>query len=115
MSPPIDGHKSTAGQAWTPYRLDGEMAEREGWSIDIPGLTYDEALRIRDIALADAKYGVLILDPASTMVRGFDRPTVELLATCLRAGLEHGDLGHLDAAGAQSMLEDCEAWLRQAK
>ncbi len=87
----------------------------EYWSIDIPGLTEEDALRIRDATIADAPWGVIVLDPQLTMARGYDRPTVELLAKCLRAGLANGDLDRLDAAGAKAMLEDCESWLSQAE
>jgi len=86
----------------------------EYWSIDIPGLAYERAVQLRNSLEDAAPWGVVLLDPRTNMVRGFDRPTVELLVTCLRAGLATGGLAHEDAAGAMSMLEDCEAWLQQA-
>jgi hypothetical protein len=87
----------------------------EYWSIDVPGLTREYAIRFRDAMLPDSPLGVLLLDPSRVMVRGFDRPTVELMVTCLEAGLATVDLPHLDRMGAMSMLEDCRAWLEQAE
>lgn len=84
------------------------------WSVDVPGLTYDQALRIQDALQSEAPLGVLLLDPSRTMVRGFDRPTVELLAHCLEAGLAAGGLSHADRMGALSMLEDCRDWLARS-
>ena len=89
------------------------MAE-EYWSIDIPGLTHEQAVRVRELLLADAPFGVLLLDPAETLVRGFDRPTVELMLKCLEAGLAGGDLPELDRSGAMSMVEDFRDWLQQS-
>ncbi len=75
-------------------------------------------MRARDLCLndpeVDTTWGVILIDPSVAMLRGFDRSTVELLMTCLRAGLATGELDPLDAAGAQGMLEDCKEWLRQA-
>ncbi|MBS2936863.1 hypothetical protein KDN32_03785 [Nocardioides sp. J2M5] len=87
----------------------------EYWSLDVPGLTREQAMRFQEAMLPDSPLGVLLLDPARVMVRGFDRPTVELMAKCLEAGLATLDLSHLDRAGAMSMLEDCRAWLEQPK
>lgn len=87
----------------------------EYWSIDIPGLTEEQALRIQEFALPDAQWGVTLSDPKVWMVRGFDRATVELLRGCLLAGIAQGALDHTDAHGAQSMVEDCETWLAQAE
>lgn len=84
------------------------------WSIDIPGLTYEQAVRARDLLQPDAPFGVVLLDPLQVMVRGFDRPTVELLVVCLEAGLATQDLSHVDRMGALSMLEDCRAWLEDS-
>lgn len=86
----------------------------ESWSIDIPGLTYERATRIRELLLPESSHGVVLLDPAKFMVRGFDRPTVELLVKCLEAGLAAGDLPYLDRMGAMSMLEDCQDWLQRS-
>ena len=87
----------------------------EHWSIDIPGLTHEQAIRFRDAMLPESPLGVLLLDPSHVMVRGFDRPTVELMARCLEAGIATLDLPYLDRMGALSMLEDCQAWLDQAE
>jgi len=86
----------------------------EYWSIDIPGLTREQAVRVRELLLADAPFGVLLLDPAETLVRGFDRPTVELMVKCLEAGLAGGELSELDRMGAMSMVEDFRDWLQQS-
>jgi hypothetical protein len=86
----------------------------EYWSIDIPGLTEDQARDFHDRLASEFDLGVLVSNPTVFMTRGFDRATVELLAQCLRAGLEAGGMSHEDWAGAKSMLEDCESWLEQA-
>lgn len=84
------------------------------WSVDIPGLTHDQAVRVHDLLQPYAPLGVLLLDPSKFMVRGFDRPTVELLAVCLEAGLATRDLAHADRMGVLSLLEDCRAWLEDS-
>lgn len=86
----------------------------ESWSIDVPGLTQERAKQVREWLLPESPHGVVLLDPAKFMVRGFDRPTVELLIKCLESGLAAGDLPHLDRMGALSLLEDCRAWLEQS-
>ncbi|MGO1975294.1 MAG: hypothetical protein ACTH2Q_20235 [Propionibacteriaceae bacterium] len=87
------------------------MTNNEYWSIEIPDLTYEQAVRLREHWLPESSIGVLLLDPSRVMVRGFDRPTVELMVKCLDAGLSLGDLVHKDRMGAMSMLEDCRGWL----
>lgn len=83
----------------------------EYWSIDVPGLTQDQAVRFREVLQPEAPYGVVLLDPSKVMVRGFDRSSVELMVVCLEAGLASSELSHLDRAGVLSMLEDCREWL----
>ena len=83
----------------------------EYWSIDIPGLTQEQAVDLQERLTPEFDLGVIVLNPQNVMMRWFDRPTVELLAHCLRAGLAAGGMGHADEAGARSMLEDCEEWL----
>lgn len=83
------------------------------WHIDIPGLTHELAARFRERLLQESPWGIHLMDPAEAMVRGYDRPTVELMVKCLEAGLEYGDLAHLDRMGAMSMLEDCQVWLEE--
>jgi hypothetical protein len=90
------------------------VTSSEYWSIDIPGLTYEQALRIKEFATRDAEWGVILADPRTTMVRSFDAATVRLIVRCLIAGLNSESLGPLDEAGARSLLEDCEAWFEQA-
>ena len=82
------------------------------WSLDIPGLTEEDARRLQAAHLDEFPFGVLLLDPSVVMVRGYDRATVTLLAKCVEAGLEAG-LDHADEAGAMSMLEDYRDWLSQ--
>lgn len=98
-----------------PNRPYSPSVSDEYWSIDIPGLTEEQALRMREQVLSDAQSGVILSDPKVWMVRGYDRATVELLRKCLLAGLAQGTLDHADAHGAQSMVEDCETWLAQAE
>ena len=86
----------------------------EYWSIDIPGLTQEQALDLRERLGPEFHFGVIVASPRDFMTRGFDRPTVELLVHCLRAGLAAGGMSHEDEAGALSMLEDCEEWLAGA-
>lgn len=87
----------------------------EYWSIDVPGLTYEKAVQCREALLPLSSFGVLLIDPARSMVRGADRPTVELLVKCLEAGLARSDLSRLDRLGAMSMVEDCQTWLEQCE
>jgi hypothetical protein len=86
---------------------------REYWSLDIPGLTEQEAQRLQAAHQAEFPVGVLLTDPSAFMVRACDRATVELLIKCLQAGLAHG-LDEGDDSGARTLLEDCQAWLDQA-
>jgi len=86
----------------------------EYWSIDIRGLTEEQARTLHERLASEFDFGVIVTSPRDFMTRGFDRPTVELLAHCLRAGLAVGGMSHEDSAVAQSMLEDCEGWLEQA-
>jgi len=88
--------------------------QREHWSIDIPGLTEEQAQALRERLAPEFSLGVIVTSPRTFMTRGFDRSTVDLMAHCLRAGLAAGGMNQLDAAGAHSMLEDCEGWLAQA-
>lgn len=48
----------------------------ESWSIDIPGLGQQDAQRLRDALEPEFPHGVVLLDPRSFMVRGFDAATV---------------------------------------
>lgn len=86
----------------------------EYWSIEIPSLTEGQAWELHERLASGFDLGVIVASPRAFMTRGFDRPTVELLAHCLRAGLAAGGMSHMDSAGAQSLLEDCEGWLTQA-
>jgi hypothetical protein len=86
----------------------------EYWSIDIPGMSEEQARSLHARLAPEFEYGVIVTDPRDFMTRAFDRSTVELLAHCLRAGLSAGGMNREDTAGAQSMLEQCEEWLQQA-
>jgi hypothetical protein len=88
--------------------------DSEYWSIDIPGLTEERARALQETLAPEFDFGVIVTSPRHVMIRGFDRPAVELLAHCLRVGLAAGGMSDLDTAGAQSLLEDCEEWLAQA-
>ena len=90
------------------------MTSDEYWSLDIPGLTFEQANRIKEFALADSKWGVIITDPRRMMVRGFDASTVKLLVGCLKIVLDRESFEGEDEAGVRSLLEDCEAWLEQS-
>lgn len=60
----------------------------EYWFTDIPGLTYERALRLREDLLPGSPFGVVLLDPSRVMmVRGFDRPSVRVMVESMRAGL----------------------------
>lgn len=84
------------------------------WSIDIPGLTREEAVDLRERLTPKFDHGVIVTSPRNFMSRNFDRSSVELLAHCLRAGLSAAGLVDEDEAGVLSMLEDCEQWLARA-
>lgn len=90
------------------------LGNREYWSIDIPGLTEQQAQAVQERLAPEFDFGVILSDPRHFMTRGFDRSTVDLVVHCLRAGLAAGGMSHADQAGAQSVLEDCEGWLAQA-
>ena len=84
----------------------------EFWSIDIPGLTRERAVEIRELLLPNSPFGVELIDPAEFMLRGSDRWTVErILIKCLEAGLAAGDMPYEERMGALSMLEDYRDWL----
>jgi hypothetical protein len=71
----------------------------EYWSIDIPGLTQEQARALRERLVPEFDFGVIVASPRDFMTRGFDRSTVHLLAHCLRVGLAAGDMSHADTAG----------------
>lgn len=84
------------------------------WSLDIPGLTEEDARRLQVAHAPEFPFGVLVVDPSVALLRGYDRDTVELLVKCLEAGLATG-LDHADEAGAMSLLEDFRDWLSGAR
>ena len=85
----------------------------ESWSIEIPGLTRERAVELRESLLPDSPFGVVLLDPTVFMVRGFDRWTAQLMIKCLEAGLASGGMLDEELVGAQSLLEDYRDWLAQ--
>ena len=87
----------------------------EYWSVDIPGLTEDQAVSLEERLAGEFECGVIVISPRQSMVRGFSRPSVEKMVFCLRAGLAAGGMSEEDEAGAKSLLEDFEAWLDQAE
>jgi hypothetical protein len=90
-------------------------AAGEYWSADIPGLTEDQAVSLQERLAAEFECGVIVTSPRHFMVRGFDRASVDMLVSCLRAGLAAGGMSDEDEAGVKSMLEDFETWLGQAE
>jgi hypothetical protein len=86
----------------------------EYWSIDLPGLTEQKALQIKDIVAPLVDWGVILLNPRTSMCRFHDRATVELLVKCLRWAAGSGDLTGVELSGAESLIADCEGWLAQA-
>ncbi len=55
------------------------MGSDEYWSLNIPGLTEEQAHQLRDQLGNQFSWGVLATDPRVFMVRAFDRPSVEVL------------------------------------
>jgi hypothetical protein len=66
-----------------------------------------------NVSRRDHQLDPILSDPTVWMVRAGDRDSVELVQRCLRAGLASGRLSPEDSLGAQSMMEDCEAWLAE--
>jgi hypothetical protein len=87
----------------------------EYWSVDIPGLTEDQAVSLQERLAGEFECDAIVISPRHVMVRGFSRTSVETLVSCLRAGLAAGGMSDEDEAGAKGMLEDFEAWLDQAE
>jgi hypothetical protein len=86
----------------------------ENWALDIPGMTYEQAVRFREVLLPDCPWGVVLIDPATFMLRGYDRGAVELMVKCFEAGLVEGNLSHADRMDAMSMVEDFQDWLERS-
>jgi hypothetical protein len=89
-------------------------AAGEYWSLDIPGLTENQAVSLHERLASEFDDGVIVASPRHWMVRMFDRSSVAILASCLRAALAAGGMSNRDAAGMHGLLEDFEAWLDQA-
>lgn len=90
----------------------------EYWSVDLPGLTYDEASRLLAWAQAN-KVGIggSLVDPARTFTRHLDHATTEALhaavAHYVATAAEHSQ----DAARTQilrGVAEDLDDWLRNS-
>lgn len=90
-------------------------AAGEYWSVDIPGLTEDQAVSLQERLAGEFECGVNIASPRHLMVRGFGRASVDKLVSCLRAGLAAGGMSGEDEAGVRAMLEDFDEWLDQAE
>lgn len=90
------------------------MINGEYWSRDFPGLTEEQADQIMGLAVPIVDLGAIVLDPRTSMVRGYDRGSVGILIKCLEVGIASDTLNYVDQAGAESMLEDCRDWLEQA-
>jgi hypothetical protein len=87
----------------------------EYWSVDIPGLTEAQAVSLQERLAGEFECGIIVTSPHHFMVRGFDCASVDMLVSCLRAGLAAGGMSDEDEAGARAMLEDFEDWLGQAE
>ena len=87
----------------------------EYWSIDIPGLTENEATSLQKRLAGEFDDDVIVVSPRDFMVRGFDHASVVTLVSCLRAGLAGGGVSGEGKACAQGLLEDFEAWLDRAE
>jgi hypothetical protein len=90
-------------------------AADEYWSVDIPGLTEDQAVSLQERLAGEFECDVVVISPRQLMVRGFPRVVVEKLVSCLRAGLAAGGMSDEDEAGVEALLEDFDAWLDQAE
>jgi hypothetical protein len=90
-------------------------AADEYWSLDIPGLTEHQAVSLQERLAGEFEDGIIVASPRHFMVRGFDRASVNMLVSCLRAGLATGGMSDEDEAGVKAMLEDFDAWLDQAE
>lgn len=81
------------------------------WGISIPGLTRERAEEIRDLLLPASPFGVVLLDPKTFIIDGFDRSTVEVMIKCMEAGLASGNLSQHESNGVESLLDDYRDWL----
>lgn len=91
--------------------LDWAMTESREWGIDVTGITRDDASRVVTM-LESSGFEASAVDPSRSMTWYLDRPSVEILASGLRAALESGQIvDHVTMAGLSSLLEDCEEWL----
>ena len=86
----------------------------EHWSVDIPGLTEDQAVSLRERLTGEFECDVMVINPRQVMVRGFPREVVETLVSSLRAGLAAGGMSDEDEPAVDAILEDFDAWLDQA-
>lgn len=93
--------------------MDCEVTQ-EYWSIDIPALTEERAVEIRELLLPDAPFGIVLSDPAKFMVGGNDRWTVESLVKIIELAFAQDDLTRDERVGARSVLEDYQGWLSTA-
>jgi hypothetical protein len=90
-------------------------AAGEYWSVDIPGLTEDQAVSLQKRLAGEFDPEVSVISPRQVMVRGFPREVVENLVSWLRAGLAAGAMSDEDKPFVEVLLEDFDAWLDQAE
>jgi hypothetical protein len=84
-------------------------AAGEYWSVDIPGLTEDQAVSLQERLAGEFECDVIVISPRHVMVRGFPREVVEKLVSCLRAGLAAGGMSDEDGPVVEAILEDFDA------
>lgn len=83
----------------------------EYWSVDIPGLTQDQAQVVQKSLSTTVPDGVMLIDPKHFMTRGYEKAGVELLVKALNVAVESGALSDYDQECAQTFIDDFEEWL----
>lgn len=86
----------------------------EYWSVDIPGLTEEQARALEGRLSEEFEFGVIVGSPRDFLTRHFDVETVHVLVRSLDAALGAGGLTVADTIGAESLLDDFATWLQQA-
>lgn len=89
------------------------MTRYDYWKLDVPALTRERAVQARQLVLDRMSCEARLEDPSTHMVRGYDRPSVEILSMCTHALLRAGGLLPRDRMQATELSEDFNAWLRK--
>ena len=90
------------------------MTEQEWpyWSVDLPGLTAQDAdALLKDASSLSSVVGATVVDPHDWWTEHLDRATVSVLVRGLLAGLESGRLDEADAWDIEQYVEELQAWL----